>query len=262
MKRRAVHLATGHERVGLCGWPWVEVESDITKVTCGTCRRIFGGRGVDLNPTLAAAFATTLAPSAGLPPRVTPQLWAGSCRGGEHRRCGDCPICQWEREANRWAQVEAWNPVVRPRRPEGAPRWASVAAALGDLVEWERHGRVGPSAFGGILKRLETGQVEGGGRARPDDRLLGRAGELVLVRQALEAAYPDGAHALSQTRRMGLLLARTAGVLTPMPGYEELAAELGESVGELRALVRHGRQVVTSVLVERGLVALPRRRAA
>lgn len=250
MKPRAVHLATDHERMALCGWPCVDTEPDITKVTCGSCRRMFRARAV---PNLVEALATTLAPSAGPPPRVTPQLWAGSCRGGEHRRCGECALCLWEREANRWAGVEAWNHVLRPRRSESTPRWGSATAALCELVEWERHGRVGPSAFGGMLWRLEMGQVEGG-RDRADDRLCGRAGELVVVRQALELAYPLGAHALSQPRRIGLLLVRTAGVVTPLPTYAELSALLGETEGELRALVRHGRAVVALELSTRGLV--------
>lgn len=255
MTKRAVHLASERERMSRCGWPFVDVEVDITRVTCKVCLRLFLA-GAPLREVLSS----TLAPSAGFPPRLTPQLWAASCRGGEHRHCGECVLCAWEHEANRWAGVEAWNRVVRPRRPDAAPRWASVAAALRELVEWERHGRVGPSAFGGILRRIASGEIGDGGRARPDDRLLGQAGELVAVRQALEAAYPRGAHRLGQAQRMGLLIVRTAGVVMPMPSYEELALLLGESEGELRALVRSGRQVVGSELLERGLVELPRRR--
>lgn len=258
-----------------CGWSFVDVETDISKVTCKVCLEMFrAGRtsavarcgrqagpssvaGADLSTELAAAFSATLAPTAGPPPRVTPQLWAASCRGAEHRRCGGCELCAWEREASKWEAVRPWNRTHVERRPESAPRWPSLAAALVALAEWERHDRHGPSAMGGILRRIESGEIGDGGRSRPDDPLMHRAGELVRVRQALERAYPEGGHAgLTAGQCKGLLMARTAGVEVAVPSYEALSERLGVVEGELKALVRAGRRVLTEELGGRGLIPL------
>jgi len=269
---RAVHYDASKPgdvgRTGLCGWPFVDTETDLTKVTCKVCRRLKReGKVMPPRRRKAERDATdaelkkVLAPKADPPPRLTAPLWAGSCKGGEHRKCGECVICDWEREANVWGarEVSAHNREHQLRKPENAPRWPSLAAALVALAEWERHDRVGPSALGGIIARLQRGCDSDGGASRPDDPLLHRAGELVAVRLALELAYPEGAHAsLSQPQRMALLLARTPGVVAVMPAYDELAERFGVSVGDLQALVRAGRRRAEEELAERGLIPAPR----
>lgn len=204
---------------------------------------------------LGAALLTPDAePTAPPPPQMTPALWAASCKGAEHGRCRSdlCPLCDWDQEATRWNAVAPWTQKAQARRPEGSPRWGSVAAALVELAEYERHGRAGKSAMGGILARIELGPIDGIGRG--DDPVMRRGGELVAVRQALELAYPAGGHRVPAGRLMALLMARTPGVMVDMPTYDDLAVELGETVGELRALVRTGRQRVAEALMERGLV--------
>ena len=264
-----MHLVGDKPHLARCGWSYVDVESDVSLVTCKVCLEMFrAGRtapsrasrqtgSTDLAREMVTAFAATLAPSAGSPPRMTPQLWAASCRGAEYRRCGDCDLCLWEREASKWDAARPWNRIHPVRRLEGAPRWPSLAAALIALMEWEQHDRYSPSAMGGILRRIESGEIGDGGRGRPDDPLMHRAGELVRVRQALERAYPEGGHSgLSAGACKAVLMARTPGVLGAVPSYEELALELGVAEGELRAVVRRGRAVVTEELGGRGLIAL------
>lgn len=276
-KPRAVHKdATKVGDVGrtaLCGYPIVDTETDISRVTCRLCRKLFVAGATEAKkrretPVAAgsedAELKQAMQPKAGPPPRLTAPIWAGSCKGGEHRRCGMCAICDWEREAKLWGsrEVSAHNREHRVRKPENAPRWGSMAAALVALAEWERHDRCGPSALGGIISRLQRGDVGDGGASRPDDPMLHRAGELVVVRQALEKAYPLGAHAtLRQGQCMALLLVRTPGVVVVMPAYEELAAQLGATEGDLRALVRCGKRQVQEDLAERGLIPAPRIRA-
>jgi hypothetical protein len=204
---------------------------------------------------LDAALAHSLAPTAGPPPVITPQLWAETCKGAEHRRCGRCDLCAWEREAERWAAVSPWTKRHALARPAGAPLWPSLAAALIALVDWEAHDRCGPSAMGPMLDRVRAGDISGdGGRSRPEDPLLQRAGDLVAVRQALEHAFPEGGHVLPVRVRMRLLLERTPGVLQRVPTYEELAAREGVAAGDIRALVRTGRERVAMELIERGLI--------
>lgn len=269
--RARIHLPGDKAHAALCGWTYVDVEADVSLVTCKTCLSMLAagrsaprcgraaGRATvasaELGQALGDALRATAMPSAGPPPRVTPQIWATSCKGGEHRRCGVCELCAWEREAGLWAAVAPWNRAHQIERPDSAPRWPSLAAALVALVEWERHGRTAPSAFGGMLDCLRRGDLGDGGRSRPDDPLLRRGGELVRVRQALELAYPEEGHGrLSAEQCRGLLLVRTPGVLIALPTYEELAAEVGEPVGELRALVRSGRAAVSAELAKRGLI--------
>lgn len=249
--RRTVHLAAGEREASLCGWLFVNCESDASKVTCRACLKLLTS-----GPVAIADVVATLAPTAGPPPILTPALWGASCRGGE-QRCGACDLCEWERSANLWAAVSPWAQRHVLAVAVDAPRWPSVASALSELVEWERAGRTRPSALGGLLRRIELGET-GGRSQRRSEGHLGRAGELVAVRQALELAYPSAAHRLPQEVRMALLCVRLGAAVRPT--YEELAAELGETEGELKALVRHGRAAVTGSLSARGLVPMPRQR--
>lgn len=243
--KRAVHLA-GERGASRCGWLFVSVESDVSRVTCKACLKLLvtGMRLPEASPT------------AGAPPKLTPALWAASCRGGE-QRCGTCDLCTWEKSANLWAGVSPWEKRHGLERLE-APRWPSVGAALADLVEWERTGRARPSSLGGMLRRIESGDISR--RPAGEGLLLGKAGELVAVRQALEEAYPQGAHRLAQGVRMALLCVRLSSEGS-CPTYAELTLELGEPEGELKALVRHGRLVVGQRLADRGLVPAQRAEA-
>jgi hypothetical protein len=268
-------------RKASCGWAGVSVDSDISKVTCKSCltmvaskranvgtSRVSGvhtSKDADVQAELAAAFRATLAPCAAAPPRMTAALWASSCKGGEHRRCGECELCLWEREAQLWSAVSPWNRRHELERPLDAPRWSSLAAALIAFAEFERHDRCGPSAMGGILDRVQRGAMDSGGMTRPDDPLLKRAGELVRVRQALEHAYPEGRHVLPAAKCRALLLLRTPGVLigekgekAEIPSYYVLSVILGSSEGELQKLVRAGRREVGDELVRRGLIPEPK----
>jgi hypothetical protein len=265
--RARVHLdatKTGDAvRRAACGWLAVDTEVDPSLVTCKECPGKLGKkRALTARELLTEIFDAAhlqLVPKAGPPPRVNAPIWAASCKGAEHRRCGDCEICVWERDAQRWAAVSPWNREHALQRPENSPRWPSLAAALVALVEFDRHDRHGPSPMGGIIRRLERGAPDDGGRSRPDDPMLHRAGELVRVRQALELAYPDGGHAtLAANICRALLLVRTPGVLVDLPTYEVLAVELAATVGELKALVKSGRRVVGAELEQRGLI--PRER--
>jgi hypothetical protein len=252
-------------RQALCGWLAEDTTDDLTRVTCKVCRRMFAtgqrrdspraarahapGAG-EVAEALAAALEPNLRRRADPPPKLDPPSWAASCKGAEHRRCGSCALCEWERWAERLAGAEVAAPPLR--RPDGSPRWPSSAAALVALAEYERHGRFGASATAGILARIELGPIDG--ITRDEDRLMRRGAELVAVRVALEHAYPEGAHRVPAAKLRALLMVRTPGVLSPMPTYGALAEELGESVGELRALVRAGRERVQAYLEARGLV--------
>ena len=253
-----VHMATVRSRMSLCGWAEVDCEVDVSRVTCGSCLKVLaGGRAATSSDFFGAALKATLAPSADFPPRVTPLLWTASCRGALDERCGRCPLCVWEDEAQRWNAVRPWTVEAKANgvRAPGAPRWPSLRAALADLVVWERDGRALDSACGRALTRLKLGNVSSSAPTTVDEgRTIRRAVDVVPVRLALERAYPEGAHRLSQEKRIGLLVIRSAGLISPVPTYDELAAELGETAGELRALVRNGRAAVTAALEDRGLI--------
>jgi hypothetical protein len=282
--RARIHLdaggrAPGDLRRAFCGWLDVDVATDVSTVDCKSCMARLASKrtGVatsrgsyvstsnssDVQAALAAAFRATLAPTASAPPRMTAPLWAASCKGGEHRRCGECDLCVWERDAQLWAAVSPWNRQHALERPADGPRWSSLAAALTALVEFDQHDRCSPSALGGILDRLQRGAAGDTGErsAVPDNALLRRAGELVRVRQALELAYPEGGHALPALRCRALLLVRTPGIADAMPSYEALAELLGTSPGDLQALVRSGRRIVIDELTARGLIPAARTNA-
>jgi len=142
-------------RAGLCGFIDVETTADKTEVTCEMCKRKLRGpkeakrRGglVSQRDLFVEVFAE-LAPRADAPPVLTAPLWSGTCKGagvGDQRRCGSCVLCEWEREAEKWAFCAAWNVKAREEHPTSAPAWPSLTAALTALAEWEHHDRVGPS---------------------------------------------------------------------------------------------------------------------
>lgn len=255
-------------RRGLCGWLAKDgsTATDLTQVTCKICLERFRtgtrsestrakpGKATDLAREVATELEPLLTAKAGPPPRVTPQVWAASCKGAEDGRCRSehCSLCEWDRWAEVFAFASPWEKRAPVQRPEGSPRWPSLAAALVALAEYERHGRCGASATGGILARIELGPIDG--ITRDEDALMRRGAELVAVRVALDHAYPDDGHALPSAKRKALLMARTPGVMKEQPTYEQLSVELGESVGELRALVRAGRALVQGELERRGLI--------
>lgn len=271
-------------RQALCGFVAVETTSDKTAVTCTVCRRQMGEAGSkakrgpmrerDLQQLLVEAFrAAPLAPSAGPPPRLNAPLWEASCRGGEHRRCGTCVICVWEREAEKYHFASAWRRTHAARRPAGAPAWPSMSAALLDWVDWQGRGRNAPSAMGFMLDRLRAGTHSDGGASRPEDPMLRRAAEMVRVGQVLDNAYPEagvlvhnaeGATALlPRAQCIQVLLDRTEGARPTLPTYEGLSADFGlagfaVTVGDLKAVVRTGRRCVTVELAARGLIPMPK----
>jgi hypothetical protein len=112
--------------------------------------------------------------------------------------------------------------------------------------------------MGPNITRIEYGRVDGGAGMK-EDPVMRRASEMVRVRQALEAAYPEDAHpVLTAAECVGVLLARTPGVLADVRPYDELSTELGVSVGSLQALVKRGRAAVVVELAARGLIPMPK----
>lgn len=294
MKQAKVHL-DGTERSGplhrsLCGYFNVAVTSDATEASCKVCLALLR-RGTRARDHFVPAHASNdvahllhvalerelpkLAPTAGPPPRLTAPLWDASCRGAEHRRCGDCELCAWEREAERFSFASPWTKQHQLARAEGAPRWGSLNQALLAMLEHEASGRVGRSALGGQLDRLARG--DSGGERDPRKvvrREVVAANDVVHVQVALERAYADGWEALSAAQCARVLLERTPGANevvstfngTQIPSenfktepagvtaYEVLAAHYGVGEATLRAVVKQGRRAMTEDLATRGLI--------
>lgn len=276
-KKGKVHLdarkAGDPLRMGVCGMMDAETTGDASRVTCKLClasirganRERSGGRSTDRSapsaeelPKALEAFLLAKAPA---PPRLTVQLWAQSCKGGQNGRCRSCDLCAWHSIADQMHHIAPYYDAPRSLRPIGRPRWPTLTAALVALAEWLGHEWVGPSALGAVLDRAKRGDAGGGGSGsqRGDDALMVRAEEMVPVRRALEKAYPEGQHpVLSQAQCMRVLMMRTEGVLVAVASYEHIAFELGVTIGDLKALVRCGRNIVTVELAARGLIPMPR----
>lgn len=271
--------AAGDLHTSLCGFVGVQTTSDASRATCRAClarlrrgarapasRRVLTGAPHEAalltELHLAVAEAPSLAPSAGPPPRLSPAVWQASCRGGEHRHCGECALCLWERDARMWSHVAPWTRELRPERSADAPRWPSLDTALLALVEHERTGRTRSSMLGGLLERMARGDV--GGERDPRkvvERTIVVATDVVDVQRALERAYAAGSPPLSPADCARVLLERTPSALAGVTTYEALAARYGVSEGLLRSVVKHGRAVITEDLVGRGLIPAPRVRA-
>jgi hypothetical protein len=286
MSRRArVHLDATREssplhlRAALCGFIGVSTTSDASLATCKSClarlrgdRAPLPGRGPgqlldttalakELHIELGLGQEPTLAPNAGPPPRLTPQLWASSCRGGQ-ARCRDCELCTWQSEVERWSFAAPWSQQHGLSRGEDAPRWGSLSAALVAMLEYERSGRDQASALGGILERAdrgETGKVQRDSRHIP--KQLHQGLDVVHVRVALERVFSTGNYRLSPEDCARALLERTPGLLPEMRTYEALSERYGLDCGELQSIVRRGRQAMEEDLCARGLIPVPRTRA-
>lgn len=270
--RARIHLDAsepGKPRRALCGWSFVDTSTDVSLVTCKACLQVLQRGRSRSERALDQQAQEILAPKAGPPPRLTPQLWGASCRGGEHRRCGVCEICLWEREAGKWNHAAPWSDG--PGEERAGPRWPSAGAALLAYVEGVAHGHELASTIGSMLERIARGETFSvGGIPEREGAAHRRAGDLLAVERALEVAYPEGGHSkLSAQASRWLLLWRTPGVVAvwdtrkasikasqplPMPTYEELAVQHGLTVGDVRALVRVGRERVTAELVRRGVI--------
>jgi hypothetical protein len=313
MSKRKVKVhfdATKPNDVGhtaLCGFPQVDTEVDVTKVTCELCLRLLRARARPANdnaapksskkkgkPLTKSEFAAEVdAPGlrrkrhkAGPPPRFAAPTWGSKCpfewkADGRYapvtRHCGNCPVCAHERDMAQAIEESHRRKVHTLRRPERAPKWDSLNAALVALVEHETHERTSPSAFGFMLARCERGDLmTDNGSSRPDDPQMLRADDLVHVRQALSVAYPEGAHPMLTARQcMTVLIARTPGAMAIVRGrranetddkapgpiveipYEDLAERLSVSIGDLKALVKEGRRRATVELAARGLIPAP-----
>jgi hypothetical protein len=174
----------------------------------------------------------------------------------------------------KWHHAQPWSDSLAAVSHDVRPRWPSAGAALLAYCEGMAHGHELPSAHGIMIDRLERGETSGGSMPEREGPMQRRAGELLAVQRALEVAYPEGAHPhLSAHDCRWLLLWRTPGVVAvgdarkaeikashplPMPTYEELALMHGVTVGDVRALVRTGRERVTEELVRRGVIPRPR----
>lgn len=251
----------------------MDTSTDVSHVTCKACLQVLQRGRTRSERALDQQTQELLVPKAGPPPRLTPQLWGTSCRGGEHRRCGVCEICLWEREAAKWHHAAPWSDA--PGEERGGPRWPSAGAALLAYAEGVAHGHELASTIGNMLERIARGETFSmGGLPQRDGLAHRRVDDLHVVERALEVAYPEGGHPrVSASASRWLLLWRTPGVIAvldarkasikasqplPMPTYEELAVQHGLAVGDVRALVRTGRERVTEELARCGVIPPPR----
>jgi hypothetical protein len=138
----------------------------------------------------------------------------------------------------------------------GGHAWPSVNAALCAWATWKREGPRESSAQGLMLEKMRLGLMgTNASGSKGEDVNLERAGDLARVEQSLTLAYPEGGHAkLTAVQCKALLLDRTPGVRLEMPEYETIALVLVVGVGELKAVVRHGREVIYEDLLARGMV--------
>ncbi len=261
-------------RSSLCGFVGVQTTTDVTRASCRLClARLRGGsrraitrslRDAASLADLAAelhldlASAQTTAPRASAPPRLTCPTWSSSCKGGEHRRCGECDLCLWERDAELWYAVAPWNREHRAPVNDNAPRFKTVEQALGALIEHERS-RVAPSSLGRQLARLADGIHEAparGGR-RFDSAFVRDADDLVHVERAVERAFVGGAEGLTETACTEVLFARLAGVQGESMPWAALVERYAVDEAGLRRVVVLGRRNIRNELVERGLLRVP-----
>lgn len=274
-RKNAVHYDVGRSdgplRFGLCGVSGA-VETDISKVTCKMCQArfvagnkrpkreaSFSASAQDVSQPFAKAYADLL-DAPGMPPKHTPQLAASMCRGTMHNgeyvlvRCRRCELCEYEADVERYAYAAPWATKHVVRR--GGHAWLSLNAALRAWALWKQEGPLASSAQGLMLDKVRDGTLGSNqSGAKGEDMNLERAGDLARVEQALALAYPEGGHAkLTATQCKTLLLDRTPGVRVEMPSYEERAEELGVGVGELKAIVKHGRTVMYEDLLGRGMI--------
>jgi hypothetical protein len=273
-------------RRAYCGLFSESTETDLTKVDCAMCLRRLRSEsgeakrrpakaitGAELNNDVATGVRAILAPMAGPPPRLDHLTWTQVCKVDDHR-CKNCVVCEHEVQMAIYAHAaphryDARHTVLRHDR---GPRWGSLNAAIVAYADYEAHDRAAPSATGFMLARAERGDQSDGGKSRPDDPQMARADDIVHVRQALEVAYPEGAHAMLTSQQcVMVLLARTPGATAALVGrkkpedepapdatYEELSERLTVTVGDLKALVKEGRRRMTIELAARGLIPEPR----
>lgn len=192
-----------------------------------------------------------LLPTAPPPPRLSAAEWALSCKGAPTgHRCGRCPLCTWESEAERWAAVKPWNEHVAQPATNRAARWPNIHAAIGALQRYEAEGRIMRSASGAHLARL---RLKLGRPGTPAGIRPHGADDVIHVEMAIRRAYAGGFAGLSVSDCARCLLERTGTFAqrTPVP---ELATRYGVSQPTIAKVVSHGRARVSEDLRARGLL--------
>lgn len=278
MKRARVHIddtqAGQPMRVALCGWLSVETTESIDLVTCRSCLAVARGErpkprtNTDTRTFLDfPAFvrdlhlALPLEPKAGSPPVLDARTWSGTCKGAEHRRCGECVLCLHEREIDKWHHASPWNKEHHIARDANATRWGSLDSALRAYVQHEQTGRDLQSSLGGVLARAARHDV--GRTARNSEHLsreFDRGLDVVPVALALERAYAGGHAGLASSDCIRILLERTDGILPARTTYEELYHRYHIGPDSLKGLVMLGRRKMTEELAARGVIPPPRNR--
>lgn len=287
-KGNAVHLDATKVgdvgRTGLCGMIVVQTESDVSRVTCKMCLKRWRAQAQEpanenakhsakqerrtlsaakLVEAVVAAFRSIFAAKAPSPPRLDGPAWGNTCKGGEQRKCSNssrCSICEWEEQAKVAHGISPWDD--RRSEPKKGEGWKSLVAALEDYKNYIAHDRSQPSAQGGISARLASGAVGEQQNTRDMDRVMKWYMRVHPVEVALRAAFVDGGSKLTPGQSVAALLACTGSCPARKDGtaptmderYEEQARVHGIFVGELRAVVKHGRDEVEEYLLSRKLI--------
>jgi hypothetical protein len=290
-KKRAVHFdatttAGAVLRMSLCGLPGYDVDGDITKVTCVKClarwkaqqaspandapgprkpskreKKELSAHGFVM--AVCEAFRAIFAKKAPNTPRLDGNAWSGTCKGGEQRKCSNssrCQICEWEEKAKAAYAISPWDD--RPGEPRPGEGWKSLVAALEDYKRYVAHDRSQPSAQAGISARLASGEVGKQQSAKDIDGVMRWYMRVHPVEMALRAAFVVGGSKLTPERSVDVLLACTGACPTRKDGtaptmderYEQQASALGLYVGDVRAIVKHGRDEVEEYLLGRKLI--------
>lgn len=209
--------------------------------------------------------------------KVTPELWAESCRPIDGApRCNRCALCRYEISLAVQAHAAPWTDPPDDKQPMRGVVWPDVDEALDFWWVVRATGAGASSALGKMLDRVRDGLTGGKAgtsfRGRVDDTQQMLAVLASVVERALHAACEmENPWSLGADTIMRIAVARTVGeprrekhrgkpvLVCERVAWDVVAEREGISERQVHGVVKRVRRSLIVQLSARGLVPLPGR---
>lgn len=203
-----------------------------------------------------------------LPRKLDPYVWSRTCKGAAFGRCRNCQLCEDDTMTDTVNEIEQTHAPAesRPAKPAKKWLWATVDAAIWASVSAYADS---PSPSGMMLEKARLGllNVQLGGKG--EDQNMLEAEDTALASKLLSRVYSDdGEHKLTAVQCRDVLVYVTKATtsfgeiagLTQDQACQHAAEHYSVYTGDVKAIVKWGRQALIETLLDKGLLKPPEAR--